>query len=704
MNNTLFKTYEKSKWIDGVKNRISKVGLCISYCCIFILLINLLISIYENGLTLPSFIFFLTFFLTLSSIFYGISIFIFSLPIVPGLSRQISEFFGISLISLDSIGFELTLGLVLALKIRYQWQKLIIKTTDFIRPALPWQLSLALIFIVVYGCLTIVRNLWQSGVLTSTYGVIFNVLNFRTSGWHDDFRPIYDCLVYGLAASLIAFMVPFLRSIDNRNSIVFRPLLAALFLSIIWAIAQSTSGIGGGLGFRADLFGIPAFGFQPDLHSFAGLMLLGLIGLFGYKKVIAGTYESIIVKLIILLSFVGLILSKSRSSLIIGVIVLLVLFFINRWRNNRTQFYYLFSILVLFTAIFIIAWYELSIFYKTDLNGFNNSILGNINRSSWVIQLLLELSGRELSNFNELSAALGERPEFYRAALRMLYFFPLAGVGVGSFFRNSIFEQLTASPSLLKLGGENAHNYFLQTLAEIGMVGGVIFAVAIFIPIIRAVNQINTRPALFALLALFLGNIFAHSFLVRENFLLASVFFALLYATLSPNDRFNYSLSNRVIFWFFILLTPLILFLFGKEFLMSFDRHPFRYGQLCYVHRDVSADGWTSGSYELSLPIGASIRSIEFDPLRPEIFFTPLKIYFEITQDGVGSLEKKTIYTNHSGLQFVIFDFNKNDKTHKKPLLYTLKLSSCFTPKNFGISLDARRLGINIKEVKVNDN
>ena len=701
MINSLLNSNEKSVWVDKIQKHISNLGLSISYLCILILLINLLISIYENGFTLPALIFFIIFFTTLSSIHYGIGLFIFALPIVPGLSHQISEFFGIALIRFDSIGFELTLGLILALKIRYLWQKLFIKSLDFIKPELPWQLSLSLIFIVVYGCLTIVRNLWQSGVSASIYGIIFNILNFRTSGWHDDFRPIYDCLVYGLAAILIAFMMPFLRSIDNRNSIVFRPILAALFLSVVWATVQSISGFGGGLGFRADLLGIPAFAFQPDLHSFAGLMLLGLVGLFGYKKFIVGTYELRIVNLIILLSFIGLILSKSRSSLIIGVIVLLALFFIDRWRNNRTQFYYLFSTFILLTFSLSIAWHELAIFYKTDLNGFNNSVLGTISRSSWVVQLLLELSDRELSKFNELSAALGERPEFFRAALRMLYFFPLSGVGVGSFYRNSIFEQLTASPSLLRLGGENTHNYFLQVLAETGMVGAAIFVVAIFIPIIRAIKQNNAYPALFGLFALFLGNIFAHSFLVRENFLLASVFIALLYATLLPG-RFSYLRANRVVFCFFVLLASLALFSFGKEFSKSFDRHPFRYGQLCYIQRDLWIDGWTSGRYELNLSTGTAISSIEFDPLRPDIFVAPLKVDFEITQDGSGTLEKNSILTNHNGLQFVNFDFVSNDKTNKKPLLFILKLSSCFTPKNFGISLDARRLGINVKEIKTN--
>ena len=69
--------------------------------------------------------------------------------------------------------------------------------------------------------------------------------------------------------------------------------------------------------------------------------------------------------------------------------------------------------------------------------------------------------------------ALRLRTEFSETSLRMLASAPVFGVGVGGYFvRSSEFMP----PEIKALyGAENAHNYFAQQFAELGIVGGVLF-------------------------------------------------------------------------------------------------------------------------------------------------------------------------------------------------------------------------------------
>ncbi len=84
----------------------------------------------------------------------------------------------------------------------------------------------------------------------------------------------------------------------------------------------------------------------------------------------------------------------------------------------------------------------------------------------------VSLSGRDTMRWT-MQQALGSRLELGRAGLAMAKDHPVVGVGVGRFkavsggYLNPDFRRLTA--------GENAHNNFLQILAELGLVGFVPF-------------------------------------------------------------------------------------------------------------------------------------------------------------------------------------------------------------------------------------
>ena len=121
-----------------------------------------------------------------------------------------------------------------------------------------------------------------------------------------------------------------------------------------------------------------------------------------------------------------------------------------------------------------------------------------------------------------INLKLSYRPEVYLAAIRMAMLFPFAGLGQAEFFRQSANHDLTNSYFLsIQQNGENAHNYFLQTLVENGLLGFMAFICLITYPIVKTANKRMLIPALVALVAMMGGNLFSHSMLVRENLLLA---------------------------------------------------------------------------------------------------------------------------------------------------------------------------------------
>ena len=117
--------------------------------------------------------------------------------------------------------------------------------------------------------------------------------------------------------------------------------------------------------------------------------------------------------------------------------------------------------------------------------------------------------------------ALRLRTEFSETSLRMLASAPVFGVGVGGYFpRSSEFMP----PEIKALyGAENAHNYFAQQFAELGMVGGALFVWLSLAALAAGWQRARAQPQEPALVALFAGCagylltcITGHPFLVSE--------------------------------------------------------------------------------------------------------------------------------------------------------------------------------------------
>ena len=86
----------------------------------------------------------------------------------------------------------------------------------------------------------------------------------------------------------------------------------------------------------------------------------------------------------------------------------------------------------------------------------------------------------------------GFRTQFNETSARMIAARPLLGVGVGQYFRTS---PLFLSPRLAwSYGRENAHNYFLQVAAELGVVGLASFGAWAGVVLWRAMKALGRRP------------------------------------------------------------------------------------------------------------------------------------------------------------------------------------------------------------------
>jgi len=133
------------------------------------------------------------------------------------------------------------------------------------------------------------------------------------------------------------------------------------------------------------------------------------------------------------------------------------------------------------------------------------------------------------------SLSLGIRAEFLKTSLAMMATAPLTGVGIGTYYERS---GQFMTPILREIyGRENAHNYFLQTWAELGLIGLLAFlwwlGRALGVGWMRVLREGWSGPAFAAACGcsvFLLTCVTGHPFLVVE---VATLFWAALGATVS---------------------------------------------------------------------------------------------------------------------------------------------------------------------------
>jgi O-antigen ligase len=572
-----------------------------------------------------------------------------------------------------------------------------------VKDAFPWQLGLLMLVLTVSVSLAIARNLHQTASPFQLSSLLYNLMHLRSIGWHDDYRPLVDWVVFGCASSIIYVIVSALASSHNRNEYIFKPLIISLLIAAYVGFKQSKYGFGLSLdqiNFRVDRFGYMALGFQHDIHAFAGQMLIGAIGLWGYLYYAKSIQSRLFILSCIPVFWVALFLSKSKSNFALAAIALLFIIAIWLFRRSRLL------LPVVKPSLFLLVVVILSVGFFHDV---------------WVYSLAKLANYFGLPDLNTINLKLSYRPEVYLAALKFFALYPILGLGQSEFYRQSADHTLTNSYFLsINQNGENAHNYFLQTLAETGLVGIAVFTLLIFYPIFRIKNKRALIPAGVALGAIFIGNIFAHSMLVRENLFIAAFFIGLMYACMkgeqisavtadlhSNNKEPKYSASSAkvkplkhpyliAIFAIVVMVSAL------REIYISFRSVPFLKDVQCFKERKLDADGWSSGVYNVAIPQGAKGITLNIKGTQPYVSKRPLAADLNIMHGESRLIKSSQILFNKDGTYQISINFDQGADADDGEYRAELRLERCFIPRNLNINADGRRLGIQIESAIVN--
>jgi O-antigen ligase/polysaccharide polymerase Wzy-like membrane protein len=114
--------------------------------------------------------------------------------------------------------------------------------------------------------------------------------------------------------------------------------------------------------------------------------------------------------------------------------------------------------------------------------------LARIARLAVVLAAVLGIAAFALAATKGSGGALGDRPTYWHAAVADTRAHPLVGSGAGT-FQVAWLRYRTTSVSVL-----NAHNLYLETLAELGPVGLALLVAALLVPLGVAVRS-RKRPA-----------------------------------------------------------------------------------------------------------------------------------------------------------------------------------------------------------------
>ncbi len=451
----------------------------------------------------------------------AIMVFVFSLPVLPDFHLQLEavlkppvKYF------VGHPGLDVVAGLCLGLWIKKIWLS---KKIAPIFEKVNWVMGLLVIALTVSTCIAVVRNLGVAHISSvEFFPFVKQLVEFKLINYPNNFLPIVDLLSYSFAILTMSVLIPVLKSFDlkQREEIIFRPLIISMIFSALWGILQAFTGLGlfqVTLNYRPESLGFGAQGFQPDIHAFAAIMLIGTVGILGYLRKAQGR-DVLLCYVCITLCWLALILSKSKATFIFAVVVSLV-FMIWSLKNKGIPIHKIFY-------SFLVALVGLGLLLFITKNFVWMEYLGQ----------LLAPDNFSRSNFNR---ALVYRPELFRAALYMFSDNPIFGIGQGNFFRLSSNVDISHSIYMMQKGGENAHNYFLQTLAETGLVGVSAFILVISWPFFRVDHFSKIAVPSFALFSIALGNFFSHPMLIRPNLILFAVLLALMYASIEDDAPKN---------------------------------------------------------------------------------------------------------------------------------------------------------------------
>ena len=558
--------------VHNAKLSLAAYGLGIALLCLTIVLAHYALSMFQP-VRWPTKVYFVaSLLLALFSRKWSTFFVIFSLPLLPELHIQAEHILKPAVkYFVGYVGVDVIAGFFLGHWLRARLiEKAQPKLTEI--QAL-WPLGLLLLGLSCSTAIAITRNLWQSASSFSVVDLADHLLKFKFLIRTDNYYPLAELIVFAFCFLLIITLLDTLKQATSKDEVIFKPLLASLAVSAFWGIFQALTKFGlpaNTYGYRPENFGFAAQGFQPDLHAFAGHMLLGVIGLYGLIICTASSKMRNLSVLVGALCWVALVLSKSRASLMfaaVGTVLFIFWLFMNRPMRPMQR------LLVLVLSVgSILCFIILTNNHKWIVQYYE--VFSNAN---WT-KVFYSLYDKDFSGFATLNALSRDRLELHGAALRMGWAYPFFGIGLGDFFRMSSIIEFSGSPFMVRLGGENAHNYFFQTFAEVGFLGIFCFSLIFLVPVFNCSKRQLLVPVAIAILSIFAGNVYSHSLIIKENLFLLTCLLALLIAYQSEGIRCDYfdriKKSKLKIALLFCVISAVVFFTL-KEINGSFYKIPF---------------------------------------------------------------------------------------------------------------------------------
>lgn len=602
----------------------------------------------------------------------GFILLAFLLPISPAWHVQMNAIFLTTFQAAHHPGLDLTSGFATGFLVH----RLLRRDWNIRMPSGSVWIFAAYTYICSSALLSIIRNLWQSASVTNLSGIVFNLANLRTLSWHDDFFPLKDLFAYSLAFAAFFAVFDILSRSQRKRDIVFIPIILSSLVVSLFALIQYLFHIG----VARNGFSRGVDSFFPDLHSLAGFMLIPAIGSFLYAMESKNIWIRVLCGVASIAAFATIIFAQSRFTFLIAIaaVSFILLRKISRPKNFKSILIYGASII----AVIMVA-----------LFGYLKS--GHLQQG-----LMESIRASETLQFEAINNALSYRPELFLAALRMFSSYPLFGLGQGQFNRSSRIFEFAHSNSLAASGGENAHNYFLQTLAELGLVGCILIGIFLILPLLRNNGGKLTKVSFLAIVAIFLGNIYAHSLLEREMLVILAIFVGLYFAeaehapwrtwvtqlkswTLPPIKRNRFAMGLSV-----------LLILGTAEIATSFHRMPYHFGSRCFETARVEPDGWTSGLATIQVPeTGKKIDVLYEVEGHKFLKYWPVFVEYNVRDKDQNILKTERMQAN--GNSHIVYEPSATQTLGS----IDLRVSRCLVPKNVGINGDPRHLGINIKSM-----
>lgn len=302
------------------------------------------------------------------------------------------------------------------------------------------------------------------------------------------------------------------------------------------------------------------------------------------------------------------------------------------------------------------------------------------------------------------------RGELWERSFAMIKDYPLTGVGVGNFYRNNVsyensyFDEGYLERVFGKRHLENAHNYYLQMAAELGVPGVVLFLSLLFslyyrqIALVRENNEllpkeISVQPFLCGLGAYLLTLFTGHPLLLSSQQFL---FWAIVAIIAKGQDIL--SKENEILLpesKNFRRISVLIFFLFVLGFCMNVYKQepwtiPAEYGLYSTENWNGVKMRWMAGKAEYFIPAATKRLELKvvaqpFNSQAPDGLTLTISINDSVV-DKVHFIDGGT-----RTLSYEVSSVNKRDSK------VTLEVDKVFSPRKIGLNNDFRTLGVALR-------